>query len=582
MRCQINERILARGYSLFLMVLLVLWASSIGWAEKPKKKDPAESSTTFRVLVDLVSVNAGVTDKRGNPISDLTQNDFQVLEDGIPQKISLFKVEAAPGISLPVAERNETLNPSAASAPLQRKIILFVDDYHIGFGSLVWLRQAIEKFVRNNLGPDDRVALITASGRNSTEFTQDRELIIANMKNLQPILSRHNTDFDCPLLSDYQAFDINEHMQISAGPETSMMDSYAVAIPATINCLGLIGRSAGDQALNAVNQAARSRALENSDYARRTLLALQTLTRRLRAIPGQKILVFLSDGMISGDLNNDLQRAIDGAIRSNTIIHFIDSAGLEAMSPAGDAASSGPPGTSTSGAWSRLQMSARLAMEDAPAMLANDTGGAFLHNNNDLAGLMKSALTRTQVTYLLGYYSTNSARDGKYRKIVVKVNRPAVGISARKGYYAAKGDEILQVEKNDEIQEALRNPEEQKDIPIFLSFNVAQNESSRSLVAVHTRVDVRKIQFVKKQHRNLNVFTIVTAVYDSNDRFVEGKQKEINFNLSDPNFRNVLSEGLLSQVNFELSPGSYHIRVVVREAGETKLGSTTGTIDVMD
>ncbi len=286
--------------------------------------------------------------------------------------------------------------------------------------------------------------------------------------------------------------------------------------------------------------------------------------------------------MISGDLNNDLQRAIDGAIRSNTIIHFIDSAGLEAMSPAGDAASSGPPGTSTSGAWSRLQMSARLAMEDAPAMLANDTGGAFLHNNNDLAGLMKSALTRTQVTYLLGYYSTNSARDGKYRKIVVKVNRPAVGISARKGYYAAKGDEILQVEKNDEIQEALRNPEEQKDIPIFLSFNVAQNESSRSLVAVHTRVDVRKIQFVKKQHRNLNVFTIVTAVYDSNDRFVEGKQKEINFNLSDPNFRNVLSEGLLSQVNFELSPGSYHIRVVVREAGETKLGSTTGTIDVMD
>jgi VWFA-related protein len=583
-------------------VLLVLWTSSIGGAEKPKKKDPAESSTTFRVLVDLVSVNAGVTDKKGNPISDLTQNDFQVLEDGIPQKISVFKVEAAPGISLPIDGRNETLNPSAAAAPLQRKIVLFVDDYHIGFASLVWLKQAIEKFVRNNLGPDDRVALITASGRNSTEFTQNRELIIANMNNLQPILSRHNTDFDCPSLSDYQAFDINEHMQIIAGPELSMMDSYAVAISATVNCLGLIGSSAVDQALNAVNQASRSRALENSDYARRTLLALQTLTRRLRATPGQKILVFLSDGMFSGDLKNDLQRAIDGAIRSNTIIHSINSAGLEAMSPAGDASSSGPTGlspfspwsrlgtaagivptgASASGAWSRLQMSARLAMEDAPAMLANDTGGAFLHNNNDLAGLMKSALTRTQVTYLLGYYSTNSARDGKFRKIVVKVNRPAVEISARKGYYAAEGDEVLQVEKNDEIQEALRNPEEQKDIPIFLSFNVAQNESSRSLVAIQTRVDVKKIQFVKKQHRNLNVFTIVTAVYDSDDRFVEGKQKEINFNLSDPNFKNVMSEGLISQAAFELSRGSYHIRVVVREAGETKLGSATGIVDVMN
>lgn len=193
---------------------------------------------------------------------------------------------------------------------------------------------------------------------------------------------------------------------------------------------------------------------------------------------------------------------------------------------------------------------------------------------------MKSALNRAQVSYLIGYYSTNASQDGEFRRIAVKVNRPNAIVTARKGYFAPKGDETFEVEQDSDIREALHNPEDRKDIPVSLSYHLSSADPSHALLAVLTHVGLQKIQFVNRENRYRNILTIVVAIYDSADSFVEGKQSRLDFTLTDSNYRKVREEGYVFQTNFQLSPGWYSIQAVVRDAIETKLGSASKRMEV--
>jgi hypothetical protein len=288
--------------------------------------------------------------------------------------------------------------------------------------------------------------------------------------------------------------------------------------------------------------------------------------------------------LLTQDILFQLQETIDAAIRANTVIYSINTRGLDATPPGGDISS---PVPMTSGEEVRihslLESEDRFRSEDALSALAADTGGAFFHNNNDMLGQLKTVANRAQVSYVLGYYSTNTKRDGRFRKISVKVVvRPNMVVSARQGYFAPKGDETFRREKNEDVREALQAADDLKEIPVTISFNITRSGTTRSMVGVQTRIDVRKIHFQKRENRNQNVFNIVTVVYDANKRFVDGRETQIDFNLSDPNYKNVMQEGLKSQANFRLESGNYTIKIVVREAGETKLGSATQTLEVVN
>jgi hypothetical protein len=197
-----------------------------------------------------------------------------------------------------------------------------------------------------------------------------------------------------------------------------------------------------------------------------------------------------------------------------------------------------------------------------------------------MLGQMKSVANSTQVNYVLGYYSTNTKRDGKYRKISVKVKRPRTVLSAQQGYFAPKWEEAFRQGKNEDIEGALQAAEDLKEIPVALSFNVTRSDSTHSSVDVQTRIDVSKIRFEKKENQSQNVFTIVTVIYDAGKRFVDGRETQIKYNLADPIFKNVLQEGLKHQTSFSLEPGKYKVKTIVREAGEIKLGSRTQALEV--
>jgi VWFA-related protein len=557
--------------------LILLLTSSFADSKKAKPAtDTPDAAGKFKVAVDLVSVNATVTDKKGNPITQLTQNDFQVLEEGAPQTITVFRVQAAPGAVVAGSTPEGSTSATDGVHLLSRKVILFVDDYHLDFETLSRLKKAGETFIQTGLAPTDMVALITASGKNSTEFTKYREYVVASLKNVFPIETLHHQNMNCPPLTDYQAY-------LISAQEEHAGDAFDVAVNDTIHCASLESiPNAADIAANMVKSTARMRGSEITEDSRRTLYALQALARRLRAIEGQKVLVLLSGGLLTHEIITQLQDAIDAAIRANTLIYSIDAAGLVATPPGGDASSSLPVSPQAATVRPRLETEERLAKEDALNALAADTGGVFLKNSNDLLGQMKSAVNRTRVSYLLGYYSTNTKRDGSFRKIAVKVNQPGLVVSARKGYFAPKGEAGFEMAKNEDIQEALRNAEDMKEIPVTVGYNVTHPDSTHTLLAIQTRIDVRKIHFQKRENRNRNIFTIVTVVYDSNDRYIEGKETRIDFNLTDPSYKNVMEEGLLAQASFRLEPGNYRLKTVVREAGETKLGSATKTIEIMN
>ncbi len=570
---QIRPIFAVRGAKLlFVIALFLALAPSINFAKKEKPQEKKKSGQTFRVTVTLVSVNATVTDKHGNPIKDLKPEDFQVLEDGVPQKISVFKIQVAPGVAVPLPSSSGSAVATSV-IPQARKVILFVDDYHLKFEDLVYVKAAGEKFIRTGLGPNDLIALITATGRNSTEFTKYRDYVISSLKSITPY-PNHQNPVNCPPMSDYQAYQISM-LREHAGP------AFDVALTETIRCAHLQGMpDAVQTATNMVLGFARSSASQIQDESRRTLYSIQTLTRRLRAIEGPKRVVFLSDGMLALDLQDQIQSAIDSAIRADTIVDTINARGLDATSAVGDLSQHTSRSAALVGTYAALNTEEQLSLQDTMSALASGTGGTYFHNNNDLFGLMQSAVNRANVSYVLGYYPANDARDGKFRKLVVKVDRPGVVVSARKGYYAPKGDEAYIAEKNEDIKEALESADDVTDIPVTLSFNVTHEDPRTALVAVETRIDVRKIHFQKRENRNRNTFAIVTVVYDSANRFVDGKETDVAFNLTDPNYKNVMKEGLLSLAKFNLPPGDYRVRTVVRDAAETKMGTATKTIDL--
>ena len=362
-----------------------------------------------------------------------------------------------------------------------------------------------------------------------------------------------------------------------------MPEPLQICVLDAIDCANLSGTfNRITIAANMCVSAARGRNTLIMYDSRRTLDSVQALARRLKSIEGPKTVVFLSDGFLIRQIESQIQDVIDAAIRANTVFESIDAGGLRAFLPGGEASSSITTTAQSFAARMRLDRDEASARQDALNALALDTGGHFLHNNNDLLAQLKKASQPSPVRYVLGYYSSNSARDGKFRKLVVKVNRPDVIVTARKGYLAPRGEEAFETAKNNDLNEALRISQDLKEIPVTMGYHITHLESSRTLVAVQTRIDLKKIRFHKRENRNQNIFTILTVVYDANGRYVDGWETRIDFNLTDPGFKNVMDEGLMAQARFQLEPGSYKVKAVVREAGETKLGSATKTIEIMD
>ena len=591
---------------------LLLLALSLGGPARSQQAGPAqadaEAEFTFRVPVDVVVVRAIVTE-RGKPVTGLTVEDFTVFEDGKPLPIQSFtresyevvrshRHEMEPEKAPAKATGGEAKQTPAARPALSRPhfISLLIDDVTSpSHGALKRTVDAIEKFVQERVRPGDRVALVAASGKFHRPFTADREKLLEAVRLLPGKLNRRRlVRSDCPAISDLQAQRIHN--------ETDPL-ALETAISEKIFCNqmvsgGILGSSQGgadqnprafrnpeilsagltqgnsEQRRNAevVVRAQASRIHRENEYWSRNLLhTLQQHLGTLQHFEGRKSLLLVSDGFLAQQLRYEMQGVVHAALRSGTILSTVDMRGLYTTAYRASEVAA----LATEATLSQMSMRVEnMRVQSEPlAQLALETGGVHFHNDNDLFGGLKQIADSQSFYYVLTYASPATASDGRYHRINVKVSRPGLEVTHRKGYYAPREDPTYIALKKREVLDALRAPGNLNEIPIRLSYNAFPVGEDRYRVDVFTRIDFERLPFLDQQDRQTNLLHLITAAYAEKGDFLGGQEKQLDLRLTRSGRQELAALGATSKVTLEAPPGVHELKAVVRESVDAVIGS---------
>lgn len=569
--------------------------------QTPAQQNTAEISSrdappTFSTKVNLVMVPVVVRDSKGNAIGTLQKEDFQLFDKDKPQVITRFSVEKAGEAVIPaeVADDGALENPdtpAAARKPppsiVHRFVVYLFDDVHTATPDLIQARDAADKHLAESLDPATRAAIFTTSGQGNVDFTDDRAKLHEALMKLMARPTMGPRGADCPDINYYMAdliYNKNDQTALhAAAQEVLATCDPPPPIPPNAPNYPQIMQQAEQNAEN-VTRGTASRIIELGE--RDTRLAYTTLEnaiRRLAAAPGDRALILVSAGFfLTDDLRPEETDIMDRAIRSNVRISSLNARGLYALVPGGDAS------TPTSvqlqqviNLKNQYDRESALAEEDILAELADATGGRYFHNNNDLkAGFAQVAAT-PEFVYVLGFSPQNLKLDGTYHLLKVKLtNSRGLDLQARRGYYAPKHLPDPVEDAKREIQEAMFSRDELQDIPLELHMQFFKSSDVAAKIAVLARVNVRNLRFRKADGLNNDNLTITSGVFDRNGNYITGTQKVIEMHLQDASLQRILNSGLTVRTNFDVAPGSYVVRLVVRDSEGETMAARNGVVEI--
>jgi len=536
-----------------------------------------DTGTTFKLRVNLVQVHVIVRDSANKPVPNLHQEDFQLFDNGKLQAITTFGVETAASRkeraeAAAKTRTGEGESPSGGSVSLpERFVALTFDDIHLKMEDAVSVRLAAEKFI-DAMAPGDRVGIFSTSGQLTQDFTSDNEALKQTVLGLSPrgAISGHITD--CPDVSYYMA-DLIENKH---DPQ-----ALSVVVQETLQCM-----FGGDQrmilAAQAAAQAAVSVALNAGDAdSNFTYRKLEEVLRRLAGKPGQRILLLASPGFLLSRDMLDANGVVDRANRSNIVINALDARGLYAPEPGGDISERNSDTPLTGGYKTGYRLAEQTEQQFVLMDFAYGTGGTFFHNSNDLEGGLKLAGSVPEVSYVLGFSPQNQKMDGKYHVLkVALVGKQKFSIQARRGYYAPKKLDDPQETAKLEIQEALFSQDEIQDLPLSLQTQYFKTDAMAARLSVVSRLDLRGMHFRKAEGRNCDNVTVATVLFDENGNYVTGGEKFVKMRLLDTTVATLSRQGLTVKSSFEVKPGKYVVRQVVRDSEGAQMAARTGTVDI--
>jgi VWFA-related protein len=534
-----------------------------------------DTAPTFKVRVNLVLVRVVVRDQKGKVVPNLSKEDFVLTDNRKTQAISTFSVETPESRAVPTttsADPNTAPDPEAAKAIAaalpQRFVSVVFDDQHMTMQDALFVRTSAGRFF-DSLVPSDRVGIYSTSGQFTQEFTDDHEVL---RKSLVKIIPHSPTAglHDCPDLSYYQA-DLIQNKN----------DSQALGVAAedTVQCAfnGDETQIAPARAMaQAMAGAVVGREDSSTEYA---LRHMEDVMRRLAAMPGQRIMVFVSPGFITSTLHLEFSDLVDRATKANIVVNTIDARGL--YTP--DMGDIGDPGAKASyrtvGYRATYALQAQLAQEDVLAELADGTGGTFFHNRNDVDEGLREAGAAPGITYLLGFSPQNMKLDGSLHTLKVSfAHKTSYKIQARHGYFAPRHVTDPAEAAKQEIQEALFSQDEIRDLPVDLHTQFFKTANYQARLAVLTHVDIKGVHFRKAEGRNRDDLTVATAIFDENGNYVTGGEKIIEMKLLDPTYDRLSRSGLNLKSSFDIKPGTYLVRQVVRDSEGSQLAARNGAV----
>jgi hypothetical protein len=270
---------------------------------------------------------------------------------------------------------------------------------------------------------------------------------------------------------------------------------------------------------------------------------------------------------------------VDRATRANIVINTIDARGLYTPDVMGDIADPPKDTFRTAGYKLTYRVAAQSAQEEVLAQLADGTGGKFFHNRNDVDEAMREAGAAPAFSYLLGFSPQNLKIDGRFHTLKVALtSKEKFGIQARHGYFAPKTLSDPAEATKLEMQEALFSQEEIRDLPVELQTQFFKKDEVQARLAVLTHFDVKGIHFRKLLGRNNDELTIVTGIFDENGNFVTGLSKIVEMNLLDATYSRLSRSGFTVKTSFDVKPGTYLVRMVVRDAVGAQMAARNGAV----
>ena len=530
----------------------------------------AQPRPVFRSQLNLISVDVIVRDKSGAIVRGLTAADFEIREDGRPQEVSSFSFEEVSdkvvpalqsadllgGVEARLAEdTNRTATPGAATkeptdaapAPMtsemlagRRLITLVFDISSMQPEDVQRAVDAARKYIDEKMSPADLVAVATVGSTLSvlTDFTADRGRVASALGTL------------------------------------AYTDGTATEAPAA-------STAATDEAAAAIEETAVADAAEldmfNNDVR---LRALKTLAEALSPIEQKKAILYFSAGMQRSGQDNqvELRSAINAAVRANVAIYPIDTRGLQAVVPGGDARQASGRGQSLfSGRGVQQQFAQLASSQDTLTALAADTGGRAFTDSNDFGEAFARVQRDMSAYYLVGYSSTNAAKDGRFRRIQVRVKPNGMRVEARAGYYADR--DFTHTSRNDreaQLEEQMFAAVSATDLPVMVTGAWFRLAADKYYVPVALTVPGSAVPVAND--KDLVSLDVLGMVRDERN-FPVGRFRE-TLKLPPGAGKTLAGKQVLYQSGVTLPPGRFSVKVVVRENTTGRVGSFEAPIVV--
>jgi VWFA-related protein len=538
-----------------MMIGLLAGTAMAGRAQQPTPQPNASGTFTMKVQTDIVLTNVVVRDKKtGEVVKGLKESDFTILENGKPQKIASFDYQNVDEAAV-LREKStvtgkatiaDLLNGNFAASPEalrdHRLIVMFFDLSSMQPEDIDRAVESAQDYVNKKMQPADLVALVSmATGLSmDQDFTSDKAALL---RGLDKYNGTEGTGF------------ANGNEGGNSGGTADDASSF----------------TADDSEYNALN-------------TDRELYAIRAIAKSLERVDQRKSLLYFSGGLTRQGIENQasMRAATNEAVKANMAIYSVDSRGLEALPPVGNASTGSLRGTASySGGAMQSHLDANFGSQETLATLSSDTGGKAFFDSNDFAPAFQQVQHDTEAYYILGFHSTNPARDGSYRHLTVKLNRSDAKIDYRPGYYAPADFQHQKSEDREQVlTEQLRSDLPATDVAVYLEALYFRLEDNKFFVPVSLIVPGSQIHSVKNGDRDKANIDIIGQVKNAQGIIVGNVRDNVKLALDAA--QQVQKKNIQYSTGFTLAPGKYHLKFVVRENQTGAMGSFETDLQVPD
>jgi len=548
-----------------VVAALLAWMLAASAQQSQRQNAPLiQQPYKFEATTQLVIINVSAKDKGGNPIENLKPSDFTVTEDGKPQEVKVFEYQRLeesplppPAPALAARPAPQPASPAEPAAPVaapavqptitpakpgeirykdSRLLVLYFDFQGMPTDDQIRAQQGALKFLSTQMTPADTVAVMSYTGELKVlqDFTTDRDVLARVIRKLV----------------------VGEASEMANTVSDESAEDTGAAF------------TADDSEFN----------IFNTD---RQLTSLASAVKMLSSLPEKKALVYFASGVARSGIDNDaqLRATINAAIRSNVAIYPADARGLVATAPAGNAnrGSGGGAGNrgNFSGGAGRAMAGNLQGSQDTLYALAADTGGKAFLDNNDLSMGVAQAQRDIASYYILGYYSGNTAMDGKYRRIKVQLSgNLSAKLDYRTGYFASK--QFKQFNSSDrerQLEEALMLGDPITDLTVALETDYFRMAQDRYYVPLSIKLPGADLELAKRGGAQSTRLDFIGQVRDSKGRLAATVRDFITVKLTADTAAELTKRTVAYDAGFALQPGSYTLKFLARENETGKIGT---------